>query len=127
MAGDNNHPPGITALLGRVARLGMGMLRTRGELLALEYQEEKARRIELMMLALGAVLLAFLGMALLTGIIILLFPGDWRLYVAGIFTILYFAGAFWAGSRLKSMVDEPPFAESLEQMRKDKAWLESFK
>jgi uncharacterized membrane protein YqjE len=127
MPGDNNHLPGLATLIGRVAGTGARLLRNRTELLALEYQEEKARRMELIVLAISVVLLAFLALGLLTGIVIFLFPEERRLYVAGAFTLLYLAGAGWAATSLKSLLNKAPFAASLEQVAKDQQWAESFK
>jgi len=127
MAEENGHKPGLRRLAGSLARAGVGILRNRGELFSLEWQEERARLTEMVFFSILLLLLGFLGIGVLTAIIIFLFPGEFRLYVAGAFALAYLLGAAWAGYTLKSLLQRPPFAESLEQLRKDRAWLESLK
>lgn len=125
MGEENGEHPGLKKLVGRLARTGLGILRNRGELLAVEWQEEKILALELLCCAVACLFLGFLGAALLTGVIIFLFPNDLRLYVAGAFALLYLLGATWAGYALKSRLDRKPFGESLEQLKKDREWMES--
>jgi uncharacterized membrane protein YqjE len=127
MTGNNSHPPGLAALLTRLAGTGLDVLRNRGELLSVEWQEEKARHAKLLCLGLGALFLAFLGAVALTTVIIFLFPEEYRLWATLVFALLYFAGAAWAGFRLKALLTQTPFAESLNQLKKDREWLETFK
>jgi uncharacterized membrane protein YqjE len=125
MAAENGDKPGLGRLVGSLARTGLGVLRNRGELLAVEWQEEKARQAKLLLCALAGLLLGFLGVILLTGIIIFLFPQEVRAYVAGVFALLYLAGAVWAGYTVKSLMECQPFGESLAQLKKDREWMES--
>jgi uncharacterized membrane protein YqjE len=127
MAEENGHPPGLMALLNRLARTGVEVLRNRGELIAIEIQEEKARWAEVLFLAGIMVFAGFLGLVLLTLIIIYLFPADLRLYAALGFVVVYFAAAIWAALALKSALQRAPFDESLRQLKKDRQWLESLK
>jgi uncharacterized membrane protein YqjE len=127
MAEENGHKPGLRRLAGSLARAGVGILRNRGELFSLEWQEERARLTEMVFFSYVLLLLGFLGIGLLTAVIIFLFPGDFQLYVAGAFALAYLLGAVWAGLRLKSLLERTPFPESLEQLKKDRAWLESLK
>jgi uncharacterized membrane protein YqjE len=127
MAEENNHSPGLLALLSRLAQTGVEVLRNRGELIAVELQEEKARLAEVLFLAgimLGA---GFLGTVLLTLLIIYLFPANLRPYATLGFAVLYFAAAVWAALALKSALQRAPFDESLRQLKKDRQWLESLK
>ena len=126
--GESNHQaPGITTLIGRLVRTAIGAFQNRCELFAVEWQEERVRIAELLVWAIGLMFLAMMGIILLTGTIIFLFPGRFRLYVAGVFTLLYLAGAVWAWFGLKSLLREEPFSESLEQVKKDRQWLDSLK
>ena len=114
-------------LLRQLAATALGLLETRGELLATEWQEERARLVELMVRTLGCVLLAMMGVILLTAIIIFLFPEDRRIYVAAGFALLYLLGALAAWFGVRSLLRQEPFEESIDQMKKDREWLESLK
>jgi uncharacterized membrane protein YqjE len=125
MAAENGEKTGFGRLVGNLARTSMGILRNRGELLAVEWQEEKVRQVKLLLYAAVGVFLGFLGLTLLTAIVIFLFPHDVRVYVAGFFALLYLAGAAWAGYTVNSLLKRNPFGESLEQLKKDREWMES--
>lgn len=124
---ENHHPPGLSGVVSKLASTFLGTLRNRSELFALEWQEERARSMQFVMLALATVFLGMIGLVLLTGIIIFLCPENLRLYVAGGFALLYFLGAVGAFFALKSMLNQSPFSESLSQLNKDRQWLQSFR
>jgi uncharacterized membrane protein YqjE len=126
MAVDNNRAPGIATLVGRLARTIVGAVQNRFELVALEWQEERTRLADLLVWLVGLLFLGMMGALLLTAVIIFLFPQDLRLYVAAGFTILYLAGAFVAWLEVRSMLRREPFSESVDQARRDQAWLKSF-
>lgn len=117
--------PGLLTLGRKLGSTLIGALQNRGELLAVEWQLEKARLAELLVSTLGVLLLAVMGLVMFTVTIMLLIPEDYRLYAAGGFTLLYFLGAVGAWMWLKSLLKKEPFAESLEQARKDRVWLDS--
>ncbi len=123
----NNKPPGIRTLTGRLLRTGLGALRNRGELLAVEWQEEKARMTELLVWTVGLVFLGVMTVGLLTLTIILLFPAPFRIYAAAGFTLLYLGACVGVWFNVKSLLKREPFADSLEQARKDAEWFESLR
>jgi len=127
MAEDNHHPPGLLSLVQRLAFSGVGALRNRGELLAVEWQEERARLTQVMLMAAGFGFLAMLGVLLLTATVIFLVPEDKRIYVTAGFTVLYLLGAVAAWLSLRSLLQRAPFAESLDQVQKDRIWLETLR
>lgn len=127
MTSQNHHPPGLSGVVSKLAATFVGTLRNRSELFVLEWQEERARFLQFAVLALAAVVLGLMGLVLLTGIIILLCPENIRLYVAGAFALVYFGGSIAAFLVLKRMIDDAPFSESLNQLNKDREWLQSFK
>jgi len=127
MAEDNHQGPGLATLLRRLGGTGLGALHNRGELLAVEWQQERARRLAFLLAAMAFAFMSFMAAAMLTAIIIFLCPAESRLYVAGGFTLLYLLGGLWAGLSLKSKLKRQPFSESLNQLKKDREWLESFK
>jgi len=126
MAEDNNHP-GAATLTRRILASGLGALKNRGELLQVEWQQEKARLTELLVLSVALLFLGIMAMMLLTATIIFLFPEDVRKYIALGFTVLYLGGAVWAVMTIRSLVKKEPFSETIEQVKKDRECLESFK
>ena|SRR2546422_62425 len=127
MAGNGQQPPGLGTLATRLARTGLGLLRNRAELFALEWEEERARLIELLVWGVGLVFLAFMAMMLITATIIFLVPQEFRVYVAAGFAVLYLAGAVVSFLTLKSLLKEEAFSESMRQVKMDRLWLESLK
>jgi len=123
---DNNHTTGLGTLASRIGKTTLGALTNRGELLAVEWQQEKARLTQLLILAIGLMFLGMLGALLLTATIIYLFHEEYRLYVAAGFTILYLGGAGFVFSKLRALVNEEPFAETTKQLRKDRSLLDVF-
>jgi uncharacterized membrane protein YqjE len=59
----------------------------------------------------------------------LMFDGERRLYAAGGFCVLYLAGAVGAFLKVKSRLRETslPFSDTIEEMRKDREWLQNAK
>ncbi len=125
MAEINHRPPGLASLVGRFARTGWGALENRVELFAVEWQEEQSRLTHLLLQAMGLVFLAIMAALLLTITIIFLFPPELRLYVTAGFTVLYLVGAIVAALSLRSLLRRQPFAESIDQVKKDRVWLHS--
>ncbi len=126
MAAESQGTPGIARLVGRLARTTIGALQNRLELLTLEWQEERARLADLLVWVVGLLFLAMMGALLLTATIIFLFPEHLRIYVAAGFTVLYLLGALGAWFGVRSIVRREPFSETVEQARRDQAWLKSF-
>jgi uncharacterized membrane protein YqjE len=123
---EENHSPGLGVLGRRLGKTALGALENRGELLAVEWQQEKERLTELLLLSMGVVFLGIMAALLLTATIIFLFPEDVRLYVAAGFTVLYLAGCGLAFFALKALLKREPFSETLNQLKKDRALLDSF-
>lgn len=125
--GANHKPAGLTTLVGRVAHVALKGLETRLELLAVEWQQERLRLIDLLVRSLALLLLSTLGALLLTITIIFLFPATARIYVTAGFAVLYLLAAAGVWLALKAVLKRQPFAESIEQVKKDRLWLESLK
>ena len=118
--------PKLSTLLGKTARTGLGLLHNRGELLLVELQEEKSRAVSVVMWSLGAMMLANFTLLLLSGMIIFLVQEPYRVYAAAGLTALYLVGTIVAVLRIKSLLKEAMFAETVAQFRKDREWLENF-
>jgi uncharacterized membrane protein YqjE len=117
--------------LGRLARrtLGtiVGALENRAELFTVEFQEENDRLLKMVIYAIAALMLAMMGLLLVTGTVIFLMPEQYRVYAAGGFALLYLGGAGAAVLTIKSLVKKAPFSESLKQIKKDAELLDAFK
>jgi uncharacterized membrane protein YqjE len=125
---ENEHEgPTLATLVGKVARTGFGLLQNRSELLSVEWQEERARLTEALVWTVACLFLGMLGLGLLTAFVIVLFREDLRIYAIAGFAVLYSAGAFVAWRNLKRVLQQESFTESIAQMRKDAAWLDSLK
>src|SRR5438128_10547516 len=114
MAEADHQRPGITTLLGRLARTGLGAVQNRLELFAIEWQEERVRLTELLIWGMALLFLAIMGTLLLTATIIFLFPEELRIYAAGAFTLLYLIGSVVACFGLRSLLKHAPFAEPID-------------
>lgn len=124
---ETNHQPGLGTLAQRLGKTALGALENRGELLAVEWQQERARLTGLLLLTVALLFVGIMAMLLLTATIIFLFPEDLRLYVAAAFTVLYLAGTGVLVFSLLSLLKREPFEETLRQLRKDRELLDSFK
>jgi uncharacterized membrane protein YqjE len=127
MEDQNDSAPGLSQLIRRAAATGLGALQSRSELLLVEWQLERARLTELFILSLGLGFLGLLAAVLFTAIIIFLFPDHLRLYVAGAFGLLYLSGALFAMLAVRSRMKQEPFSETVDQLKRDREWLDSFR
>jgi uncharacterized membrane protein YqjE len=126
MIAHNNHKSTeLGNLLGRVTGTTVRALSTRVELAAVEWQEERLRLREILIWSVTAFLLGGMGVLLLTAFIIFLFPEGARVYATAGLAVLYLCGAAGAWFSLKAGLKHEPFAETIEQVKKDRLWLES--
>lgn len=123
----DDHPPGFSALASRIVRNGVGALQNRAELFALEWREERLRFVGLLIVGGLLSFLVVMGVLMLTLTVILLFPEEQRLYAAGVFGVFYLLGAVGAWFGLRTMLKREPFAETINQVKKDRLWLEALK
>jgi uncharacterized membrane protein YqjE len=127
MVQNNHKSEGLGNLVGRLGSLAAQTLSTRVELLAVEWQEERLRLGQMLIWSVAALLLGAMGILLVTAVIIFLFPEGVRVYVTAALAVLYFCGAAGAWFALKAGLKREPFAESIDQVKKDRLWLESLK
>lgn len=127
MQPESHQPPGLGQLLFRLFGTGVGALRNRVELFALELQEERTRIALLLVLTAGALFMAISGTVLLAATIVYLVPVEARVYVLAGLALLFWAGAAILFFRLKTLLQRPAFPDTLDQTRKDAEWLESLK
>jgi uncharacterized membrane protein YqjE len=117
--------------LGRLARRTLatciGAVQNRAELFAVEFEEENDRLMKMVMIGIIGLFLAMMSILLGTALIIFLVPEEFRVWAALGFVVLYLAGAVGAGLMVKGLLKQTPFAESLNQIKKDAEILDAFK
>ena len=127
MADANHQPPGLITLVRRLVRTGVGAFQNRLELFAVEWEQERTRLAEAMLLAVAVVFLGILAVLLITLTLILLFPPELRICATAGFGVLYLIAAVVAFFSLRAQLRRAPFADTIDQAKKDRAWLESLK
>lgn len=124
----NNHDSsGLGSLLGRLGSTALRGLNTRVELVAVEWQEERLRLREMLLWFVAMLFLGAMGALLLTAAIIFLFPEGTRIYATVGLAVVYFCAAVGAWFGLRAGFKREPFVETIEQVKKDRLWLESLK
>ena len=127
MADANQQPPGFITLVNRLLRTGVGAVQNRIELFAVEWQQERARLADLMVAGAVMVCLGILAILLFTITIILLFPPELRIYVTAGFAVVYSIAALIAFFSLRNQLKREPFADTIDQAKKDRVLLDSLK
>jgi uncharacterized membrane protein YqjE len=117
--------------LGRLARRTLstciGAVENRAELFAVEFEEEYDRLMKMVMFGVIGVFLAMMTILLVTALVIFLVAEPYRVWAALGFAVFYLAGAAGAGLAVKGLLKQTPFAESLNQIKKDAELLDAFK
>ncbi len=113
--------PGLLAVLRRLAGTAVELLRTRGELLAAELEEERDRLVRLAVLSVIAGLFLAVGVVTLTVFIILLAWNANPQLAAGLLTALYLGIGVAAALGVRSLARAKSrlFSASLAELRKD--------
>ncbi|HWF17655.1 MAG TPA: phage holin family protein [Verrucomicrobiae bacterium] len=129
MAATDVHPPSLMTLLRRAALTGLSALHNRSELFLVELQEEKNRVIEMFIWIAAVCFSGIMFMGVLTATIILIVPEGSRVYAAGGFALFYLVAAILALLNLKALVKRAalPFSATVEEVKRDRAWLDSLK
>jgi uncharacterized membrane protein YqjE len=117
----------LRAALGNLGASVLGLVHTRLELAALEFEEERHRAVERVALLLVAIL--FFAFALLVGslIVVAYYWEEHRLPALIGVTLAYLAVGFlalWRVHRIGQVVTKP-FAGSLAELERDRQWLSS--
>ncbi len=116
------------SLRGALARLGaaaLALLRTRADLAALEFSEQRERaRTLLVLLGIAGFALAFAAMAA-TALVVVYFWDSYRMGALVGVTLFYLVvgvAAIWRFN-VHRRDDPPPFAATLSELERDRAWL----
>ena len=116
---------GISGALSRLTASALALLRSRIELATLEFEEERERTKEMLLLAICAALLALFALLFASLLVILYFWDSYRLAAAGAVTVFYIVLAAAVFARLKQRAREKPspFAATLSELEQDAASL----
>jgi uncharacterized membrane protein YqjE len=116
---------GIVSQCKNFLETGIALVQNRLELVALELQEEKSRAISIIVLGATLIFLGFMGVIALMLTLVFLF-WEHALIVMGGFTGVFLLGALVVFLVLKGKLKKPiPFSETISQLKKDRAWIQS--
>jgi uncharacterized membrane protein YqjE len=112
----------LLAVLRRLATTVVGLLRTRLELFAAELEEERARILRFLVLAVSAGFFLALGIVSLTFFVILLAWDTRPVLAAGLLTGAYLVIGVVLGVKARNIINTRTrlFSASLEELRKDR-------
>lgn len=118
--------PGLFASLRGLAATAVGLFKTRLELLATEFEEEKLRIAGLLGYGLAAVLLLLVGAVFLAVFVTVLMWDSNRLLVLGVFAALFLGGGLLALTIALRLARTPSrlFSASLAELGRDRSALE---
>jgi len=113
---------GLLASLQRLLATFLEILQTRVEIVATEYEEERERIREMVILGFLALFFASLGLLLLTLFVVVLYWETHRLYVLGGFALLYLALGLGASAVLRQRLKTRPrmFTTTLTELSRDR-------
>lgn len=119
----SQNPPG-TSRPGSLRALSASLIALvcdRAELIAVEFQEAKARNVQKIILLIVAALFITMGMLLAAFLVIVLFWDTHRMLAAGGVTALYLAIGVTALMRLRAIHrnSPPPFAATISEFAND--------
>jgi uncharacterized membrane protein YqjE len=120
MSPESGQPAGIVASLRRVVSTFAALVGNRFELLVTEWQEERGRLAELLLLVLAGAALGLLTLVLFSVTLLLVCPAKFRLLAAVLLTLTYLLATLLVVWRLRWRLKTwQPFAGSLGELRKD--------
>jgi uncharacterized membrane protein YqjE len=130
MRAENRTDTGLAAPLREMAIAGLSYLRARMELAGIEGKESLTRLGGMLLLAALAITLTVSGflllcMALVFGIAHLMGGGNAWIWIAAIMGCVLLGGAWMLLHWARGWLGKPMFAATLEEFRKDDAWLRS--
>ena len=115
-------PDGLLASLKQLLKTLLETLQVRLELLGTELEVEKSRLFDVVVSSLVALVFLALGLVLLCGTVILLFPDGWRLAAAAGLAIFFLTGGvallFMARRRLRNPLGM--FHASAKELARDR-------
>jgi uncharacterized membrane protein YqjE len=103
----------------KIGGIVAAVLQNRADLLAVELQEEKYRLVEVLILVGIALALGMMALFVFTGVIIFALPEAYRLWVACGLGVIYLLGIVVLWSRIKKVLKDQAFPETINQVKKD--------
>lgn len=120
------HPTGLFGLLKRLGDRAVGTVQNRLELFAIELKEEKCRIIQAILLVSAVIALGVTTLALLTFTVVILFWENGRVTALCGLSGLYILATVLALRSLRRLLTTgPAFEGTLEELKKDRACLQS--
>lgn len=114
--------------LQRLLDTGLAIAGNRVELFAVELREEKCRLVEAILCAVAVAALGVMALTLVTFTVVVLLWENGRIPALAGLAVLYLAGTFFAWRALQRRLKASlAFAATLEQIKKDRACLETQK
>ena len=125
MPDDSQRDGGISGALSRLSGSLIALLRTRIELATVEFDEERERIKEMLLLAVCAALLGLFALLFASLLVIVYFWDSNRLAATGAVAVFYVVLAMAVYARMKQRLrDKPqPFAATLSELEQDAASL----
>ncbi len=120
-------PPseGLFRSLKRFLDSALGVAQSRVELFAIEFQEEKWRLQRMFVWVAIGIFALVLAAAALTAAVVFWVDKENRLAVLALFGLGYAALTAFAFFRARGLaLDKTPFQQSIEELKKDRSWLE---
>ena len=118
-------PDGLLASLKQLLKTVLETVQVRLELMGTELEVEKSRLFDVLVMALLSLVFLALGLVLLCGTVILLFPDGWRLAAAAGLAVFFLAGGlgllFVARRRLRNPLGM--FHASAKELARDRGEL----
>ncbi len=115
---------GILGSLKRFSETVLAILQNRMELVAVELREEKTRAIGTVIW--GAMMIFFSFMAVVAIMLTLVFVfWEQKVIVMGGFCAFFIIGAAVSFFLVKGKLKTAPFSETINQLKKDREWLQS--
>ena len=124
MSDPQSPPDGLFQNLKRLADGGLALAQGRIELFSVELQIEKARLVEVLILAAMVVALGVMALTMITFTLVFLFWESARIPVLIVISLSYLGGTFFAWRALKARLDaRSAFDGTLGEIKKDRACL----
>ena len=108
--------------LARMVRTLGDVVENRVELFVVEWREERLRLVDALLLLLGGTVCALMALEVVTFAIVVAFWNTHRMLVLGLIILAYASAATWLFWTLRARLCRwQAFAETLEQIKKDRA------
>ncbi|HWD20883.1 MAG TPA: phage holin family protein [Verrucomicrobiae bacterium] len=122
MTDSSGSPSGLMNSLRRLLETFVAILESRVELAGVEWREERARAIVIVILALALAFAGAMFAVILTTLLLVLFWSH-AIWALSSFALFYALAGLATWRVMQSFLKKPFFAETISQLKKDRAWL----